>query len=283
MPRPHAKAMIVPAAPQAAYPRARLFVDAALTAGDAVELDRDRAHYLTRVLRLGPGEPVALFNGRDGEWLARIAAVGRNRCTLEPVACRRAQAAGADLWLLFASVKRQALDLIVRQATELGVARLQPVVTRRTVAERFNVERARAIVIEAAEQCERLDLPAVAEPVPLEGLLADWPTGRPLLLCDETGRGTPVAMALRTLPRGVAGLLSGPEGGFDPAELDALRQLPFVTAVGLGPRILRAETAALGALAVWQAMLGDWEQMPPPRAHDRFRTDESAPDIREQE
>ena len=253
-------------------PRARLHVAADLAAGVPVALDAAQAHYLTHVLRLGPEAPVALFNGRDGEWLARIASVGKRRCVIEPVALRRPQASGADVWLLFAPVKRQPLDLMVRQATELGASRLQPVLTRHTVAERVNVERLRAIAIEAAEQCERLDLPEVGAPQPLAQALADWPAGRRLILCDESGGGPPLAPALRALAPSPAALLTGPEGGFAPAELDALRDLDFVTAVGLGPRILRAETAALSALAVWQALHGDGAQPPPARAHGSARS-----------
>lgn len=245
-----------------AYPRTRLHVEAPLAAGAALELDRDQSHYLNRVMRLGEGATVAVFNGRDGEWRARIASAGKRGCSLEVEDRFRPQQASPDVRLLFAPVKRQPLDWMVQKATELGVAVLQPVITRRTVVDRVNVDRLRAISIEAAEQSERLDLPEIHEPVALDRALAAWPAGRRLAVCDETGRGTPVAETLRSAGKDLSGFLLGPEGGFAPAELDALRDLAFVTPIGLGPRVLRAETAAVAVLAVWQAMLGDWSGAP---------------------
>ena len=251
---------------RAAEPRARLYLAADLARGTSVELAGDQAHYVTRVMRLIPGETVAVFNGRHGEWLAEITSVGKNRCTLRARSQRRAQEGTPDLLLLFAPIKRQPLDLLVRQATELGARSLQPVITARTVPERVNLERMRAICIEAAEQCERLDVPMIGQPERLDRALARWETGRRLFVCDETGQGKPVAAALAETEPGPAAVLCGPEGGFTTAELDALGDLPFVTRVVLGPRILRAETAALAVIAVWQAVRGDWGQASPRRA-----------------
>src|SRR5690606_745182 len=172
-----------------------------------------------------------------------------------------------DIHLLCAPIKRHAFDLIVQKATELGVAAIRPVVTERTVPERVNLERLRTIAAEAAEQCERLDLPVLHEPEPLHAVLAGWDPTRRLRLCDEPG-GEPLRAALaagEAAPAAASAwaILTGPEGGFAARELDALRDLPFVTRIGLGPRILRAETAAIAALAVWQALLGDWADAPP--------------------
>ena len=244
---------------------ARLFVPDDLRAGGMIALGRDQAHYLGRVLRLGSGEAVRLFNGRDGEWRGRIVNSGKNAASLTLETELRPFRAGPDLWLLFAPLKRGPTDLVVQKATELGVSRIVPVMTARTVAERVNPERLRSTALEAAEQSERLDIPETADPIPIKQLAADWPRDRRLLICDESGAGAPVAPVLAQAGRGPWALLLGPEGGFAPGELDAFAELPFVFRVGLGPRILRAETAALAALAVWQALLGDWADPPPRR------------------
>lgn len=250
---------------------ARLHVDEALSAGAALALGRDRAHYLKHVLRAAPGESVGLFNGRDGEWRGRIASFAKHGATLEIEAQIRGQAAEPDLWLVFAPVKRARIDFIAEKATELGVSALVPIMTRRTAVTRVNTERLRANAVEAAEQTERLSVPEVHEPAPLDRLVAGWPKERRLLLCAEAGEARPIAAALAEFASGSQGhasrwaVMTGPEGGFAPAELDALRNLPFVTAVGLGPRILRADTAALAALACFQAILGDGRVRPPVR------------------
>jgi 16S rRNA (uracil1498-N3)-methyltransferase len=240
--------------------RTRLYVTTDLADGLPIGLDPSQAHYVRTVLRLAPGETVALFNGRDGEWLARIDGAGKGWCSLTPFEQRRPQEAAPDLWLAFAPIKRARIDFLVEKATELGAGRLLPVLTQRTIVERVNVERLRANAIEAAEQSERLGVPDVAEPVPLERLLAGWPASRRLLLCDESGAAAPIAAALRGAAPGAWGVLVGPEGGFTETELDALKKLPFVLPVGLGPRVLRADTAALAALAVLQALAGDWRE-----------------------
>ncbi|MEO8301057.1 MAG: 16S rRNA (uracil(1498)-N(3))-methyltransferase [Rhizomicrobium sp.] len=236
----------------------RLHVTAKLGAGVAVGLDEGQAHYLMHVLRTKAGNLVALFNGRDGEWLAEISQAGKRGVT---ATCRKQtqpQAGTPDIWLVFAPVKKTPADYLVQKAAELGVSVLQPVFTRRTVVGRINQERMLANAIEAAEQSGRLSVPEVREGTAFDKLLASWPTERRLLFCDEGGDAKAMTQAARESRGGPVAILTGPEGGFDPAERAALRALPFVTPVTLGPRILRADTAALAALAIWQAVAGDW-------------------------
>jgi 16S rRNA (uracil1498-N3)-methyltransferase len=244
--------------PMTSPPKARLYLTYDLTAGAAIILAEPQAHYLKNVLRLESGSMVALFNGRDGEWAAQIERFAKRTVTVTLTKQRRPQEAEPDLWLLFAPLKRVRIDFLVEKATELGVSHLSPVVTRRTVAERVNLERLRAHAIEAAEQTERLSVPILAEPAPLDQIIARWPAGRRLLLCDESGAAPPIAAALQQSRGEAWAVLVGPEGGFAETELDALRKLAFVSPVGLGPRVLRADTAALAALAVLQALAGDW-------------------------
>lgn len=242
----------------------RLHVAADLAAGAEVPLDPAQAHYLRNVMRRGPGDPLRVFNGRHGEWRATIASLGKNKGTLTAEARTRPQTEEADLWLLAAPIKRTAIDFVAAKATELGVSAIQPVFTRRTAVGRVNADRMRANVIEAAEQCERLTVPEVRAARPLADLLAQWPAERRLLFADETRDGKPIAAALaserdRTAPGAGPGpwaILIGPEGGFAPEEMQRLRALPAVLPVSLGARLLRADTAALAALAVWQAVMG---------------------------
>jgi 16S rRNA (uracil1498-N3)-methyltransferase len=255
----------------------RLFVDEPLGAGQTVGLDHQRAHFLRSVLRLQTGAELALFNGRDGEWRARIDALGKGWASLAVIEQRRAQQPEPDLWLVFAPIKRARLDFMVEKACELGASRLVPVFTQNTDVSRVNCERLRANCREAAEQCERLSVPEVAEPTRLRELLGAWPAERHLLVGAESGDAPPVAEELaraRDRAGGRAGVsaaaapwavLVGPEGGFTEAELDALVKLPFVSAAGLGPRVLRADTAAIALLACWQAWLGDGDARPPLR------------------
>jgi len=245
-------------------PAARIFIDGDLGPGTTITLPRAPSHYLAHVMRVRPGDPVLLFNGRDGEWRATVIEAARHGVVLACAARTRPRGAEPDLWLAFAPLKKSRIDFVVEKATELGAARLIPVFTRFTAAGRVNRERLAAHAVEAAEQCGRLTVPEVAEPVALDALLSGWPADRPLFVLDETGGGRPIAEALADL-RGSAGpappahgFLIGPEGGFALSELDDMRKLAFVTPVGVGPRILRAETAALAALACWQALVGDW-------------------------
>jgi len=228
----------------------RVHVDASLASGAAVALSAGQAHHLRTVLRLGDGAAVAAFNTADGEWLCRLA--GRRLAVERQL---RAPAPGSDLWLLFAPVKRVRVDWLVEKATELGVSALLPVITRHTQAERINLDRLRAHAVAAAEQSERLSVPELREPQALTAVLGAWQLERRLYVCDETGEGAPAAAAVRPGP---AAWLVGPEGGFAETELDALGKLPFVSRVGLGPLVLRADTAAVASLAVYQAIAGDW-------------------------
>ena len=237
-----------PAWPPASLPR--LFVDQALVEAQNVSVD---GNYLFAVLRLGPGEQVKLFDDRDGEWLAEIVEASRKRVTLVVERLLRPRETVPDLWLLFAPIKRGRIDWLVEKATELGVARLLPVFTHRTIVDRLNLDRLRAHAIEAAEQCERTALPELAEPRKLDAVLKDWPADRTLYFADETG-GEPFAPAL-----GPAAILIGPEGGFTDEERAAIRALPKARPVSLGPRILRADTAALAAISLWMAGAGDWK------------------------
>ena len=241
----------------------RLYIEAPLASAAIVELESAHAHYLRSVLRLAPGSAVVAFNPAEGEWLCRVAEIGRDgaRLAVEQQLRQAGSGSEGDLWLLFAPIKRARLDWLVEKATELGVSALLPVWTARTQSERVNLERLLAHTIEAAQQSERLTVPEIRQPEDLKALLAIWPATRRLIVCDETGRGEPIGPVLAQLPPGPAALLVGPEGGFDQTELDALAKLSFVTRVGLGPRVLRAETAALAALAVFQATAGDWRRI----------------------
>lgn len=239
--------------------KVRLFVDQALAAGQPVALNADQAHYLFSVMRLGVGATIALFNGRDGEWRAEVAEAGRRNGILIPQQQSAPLRLPPDLWLLFAPIKKTRTDFIVEKAVELGVARIQPVQTRHTNAERVRQDRMQAHALEAAEQCGATFVPDVAELVTLDRLLAKWPTGRRLLWCDETLAGRGNALAATTGERGAPwAILIGPEGGFAEDEKQRLRAMPDVVPISLGPRILRADTAAVAALTLWQATLGDW-------------------------
>lgn len=250
----------------------RLYVEAALAAGAPVALPESPSHYLRAVLRAGPGDAVLVFNGRDGEYEAVIDRVSKRGVALRLGVRRRAPddrgapGARSSPWLLFAPVKKAALDIVIAKATELGVGELRPVTTRFTAVARVNIDRLRAQAIEAAEQSDRLSPPDIRPPVALDRAFDAWPAGRRLFVLDETGGGAPALAAFERAGPGPAAFLVGPEGGFHRSELDRLRDLPFATAIGLGPRILKADTAALAALACWMACHGDWDRRPAFRA-----------------
>ena len=236
----------------------RLYVPDALAAGADVAPDPDQTRYLIAVMRLAIGAEVLLFNGRDGEWRATIVEAGKRVCRLAVGARTRPQGESPDLDLVVALVKRGRLETIIEKAAELGARRIRLAVTRRTNADHTNVLRLQAIATEAAEQTGRLDVPRVIAPEKLDRMLDGWEPDRRLVFCDEGGGVPPALEALGGLAAGPGALLIGPEGGVAPEEGERLRALPFVTAVSLGPRILRADTAAIAALTLWQAALGDW-------------------------
>jgi len=250
---PSADLVATPAWPPRSTPR--LFVDEPLASGPR-RLDGPQAHYLLGVMRLRAGDPVRLFDDRTGDWLATVASAGKRDLVLAVEERLAGREPVPDLWLCAAPIKKGRVDWLAEKACELGVDRLLPVLTRRTVVDRPNVDRLRAHMIEAAEQCGRTAIPQVAEPVKLDAMLRDWPDGRTIFFADEQG-GTPAFEAMRDRP-GPAAVLTGPEGGFDDAERDALRGHPAAVAVTLGPRILRADTAAAAAVALWMAAAGDW-------------------------
>ncbi len=238
--------------------KVRLYVQASLGEGARVEPDGGQAHYLMHVMRASVGDRVSLFNGRDGEWLGRIDAVTKRGCALVCEKQIGEQIEVPDIWLCFAPIKKTPADYVVQKATELGVRALQPVFTRRTIVTRVNEERMRANAVEAAEQCDRLSVPEIRTAVTLDKLMTQWPKERRLVFCDEDGHAPPIAEALKTGMHTQWAVLTGPEGGFDAAEREKIRAQPFVMPVSLGTRVLRADTAALAALAVWQAVAGDW-------------------------
>jgi 16S rRNA (uracil1498-N3)-methyltransferase len=242
-----------PAWPPQSTPR--LYVPAPLAPGP-LRLEGPAAHYLGTVMRTRIGDPVKLFDDATGEWLATATAIGKRDLHVDITERLRERETVPDLWLCAAPLKKGRIDWMAEKACELGVARYVPVITRRTVVDKPNTDRLRAHMIEAAEQCDRTALPEVAEPVKLLALLRGWPPERTLFFADETG-GVAAAQAMRSRP-GPAAILIGPEGGFDDEERAAVREHPQAIGIGLGPRILRADTAAAAAMAVWMAAAGDW-------------------------
>ena len=243
-----------PAWPPKSAPR--LFVPGPLAPDAEVTIDGAQAHYLLRVMRQGPGDAIVLCDDMTGEWACTVIHAGKRDLTVRCGAHMRPRENVPDFWLCAALLKKDRFDLVLEKACELGVARIRPVLTRRCVADRLNPERARAMLIEAAEQCARTALPLCDAPMPLGALLADWPEDRALFFADEVG-GVAAAASFAAL-RGPAALLIGPEGGFDDAERAAIRAHPQARPITLGPRILRGETAAIGAIALWMGTVGDW-------------------------
>ena len=237
--------------------KVRLYVDHPLGEGQLVPLSRDQAHYLFGVMRLKPGVVLSLINGRDGEWDAEIAEANKRGGVLGCIAQTKPLQMPPDLWLLFAPIRKERMSFVVEKATELGAARIMPVQTAYTNnADRVRIEKLRAQAVEATEQCGGTYVPDVAEPVKLRAALQDWPSDRLLYFCDEDMIGA--ATPLSDQQSGPAAILIGPEGGFSPEERAMIRALPFARPISLGPRILRAETAAVAALTLWQSALGDW-------------------------
>jgi 16S rRNA (uracil1498-N3)-methyltransferase len=243
----------------------RLYCAQALAAGLRLELPRDESHYLISVMRRREGETVRLFNAKDGEWSAAVVAADRKRAGLEVGVRLRAPYPVPDLELLFAPVKKNRTDFIVEKATELGVRTIRPVITQRTIADKVRTDRLSALAKEAAEQTERLDLPDIVAAERLEACLDQWPDRRPLIFCDEAGDAPLMPEALSERAPGPISILIGPEGGFTPEERARIRSLPGAIAVTLGPRILRADTAAVAALTLFQAHHGDWAANAQPR------------------
>lgn len=237
----------------------RLYLPASYAQGQ-LHLDRDQAHYLRSVLRLGAQDRILVFNGEAGEWLAEIEELGKKEGRLRLLAQTRPQEPQCDLWLCFAPVKRQRIDTIVEKAAELGCSVVQPVITRFTNVERVNLERLRATVREAAEQCERTSLPEVRDPLRLPELISNWPGERRLLMADEARDAPEAASLLRSEGSGAWALLTGPEGGFEASERELLNRQSFVRRCSLGPRILRADTAVIAGLTLLQAVVGDWRK-----------------------
>ncbi|HEX3665039.1 MAG TPA: 16S rRNA (uracil(1498)-N(3))-methyltransferase [Rhizomicrobium sp.] len=239
------------------YPggKVRLFLEGQFAKGTRLPLSQGQSHYLLHVMRARIGDRINLFNGSDGEWLARVAEVSRRECIVACEAKIAEQGSDDDLWLVFAPIKKTPADYLAQKATELGVSALLPVITRRTMVHRVNTDRIRANAIEAAEQSGRTTVPEIREPLELLRLLAEWPHERKLLFCDEAG-GPPICEVLASQPACAWAVIIGPEGGFDSAEREMIRALPATVPASLGRRILRADTAALAALAIWQAQCG---------------------------
>ena len=240
----------------------RLFIDQPLSTNIALTLDRDQSHYLANVMRKKTGDKLLAFNGRDGEWTAIITSVEKRSVTIEASNQTRPQVAEPDLWLAFAPIKKARLDFMAQKATELGVSSLTPVMTRRTIVDRVKTDRMLANAVEAAEQCERLTVPAINEAIKLDEFLRTLPSDRKLMFCDEDKTGEETHAALRTLNDkanpGPWAILIGPEGGFDDDERKKIRSHPGCVPVSLGPRVLRADTAAMAAISLWQSAIGDW-------------------------
>ncbi|MHA6318082.1 16S rRNA (uracil(1498)-N(3))-methyltransferase [Altererythrobacter sp. CAU 1778] len=244
-----------PAWPPRSAPR--LFVDAPVSDGATIAVEGQQAHYLSRVMRVTAGDVVIVCDDITGEWACEVAEAGKRQVVLRAVEKLRERESVPDLWLCPALLKKDRFDIVLEKATELGVAEIRPVLTRRCVADKLNLDRGRGITVEAAEQCARTALPRLEAPQKLEAMLRDWPADRALYFADELG-GEAAAKAF-TGRSGSAAILVGPEGGFDEAEREVIRAHPAARPITLGPRILRGETAAIAALALWMGTSGDWQ------------------------
>lgn len=240
------------------YTLPRLYVSEHLGGGNVIGLLQTQAHYLIKVMRTKLGAKIRVFNREDGEWLAEVVNIDKRNIEISVLENLRKPTKTPDIWVLFAPVKKSRNDFIVEKATELGASHIQPVLTQRTTMPYIKTERMHLQAIEAAEQTERMDIPAIIEPTKLTDLLAGWAPGRTLIFADEAGGGRSAVKALKAVKTPCA-ILIGPEGGFDPAERSDLLARDFVTPISLGPRILRADTAVAATLALWQAVSGDWE------------------------
>jgi 16S rRNA (uracil1498-N3)-methyltransferase len=240
----------------------RLYVTEALSGAETLVLSQPHSHYLANVMRARLGDKVALFNGCDGEWACEISTLQKRAVTLTVVKRIKEQTLEPDLMLAFAPIKKARLDFMAQKATELGVGHIQPVITRRTNVDRVKTDRLLANALEAAEQCERLTVPTVSEPVKLENLLKNWPAERMIMFCDEDLSGQSAHKTLSALTNAQKkqpwAILIGPEGGFDDSERLMIKNMPQTVVVSLGPRVLRADTAAMAAISIWQSAIGDW-------------------------
>jgi 16S rRNA (uracil1498-N3)-methyltransferase len=243
-------------------PNIRLYTNFTLSLGAHIELSRDNVHYLSNVMRKKEGYQLLFFNGKDGEWLGEITAIDKKHGQVTLIKQTKPQKPSPDIWLCFAPVKNAPINNMVEKATELGVAVLQPVFTQYTIATRVNTERLSANVMEAAEQSERVTIPEVREPLKLDAMLKNWDENRKIILCDESGSSAPITKALQQLEKGAHAILIGPEGGFSQTEFEIMKNKPYIMGVGMGPRILRADTAAIAALTCYQSILGDWDEPP---------------------
>lgn len=236
----------------------RLFIENKLTTGNNVEITNENAHYINNVLRLKKGDKIRAFNSTDGEFIAEISSISKKNIVLQILNLLRSPSFAPDISLLFAPIKKDCMDFIIEKAVELGVRNFQPVITRYSITDKIRTERINCQIIEAAEQCERLDIPLLQKTQKLEKLLQDWDKDRILFFMDERGKGKSCSDVFLQYRNQKAAILIGPEGGFSTEEAEMLYSLPFVVPVSLGKRILRAETAAIASLAIWQAIAGDW-------------------------
>jgi 16S rRNA (uracil1498-N3)-methyltransferase len=240
----------------------RLYTNHSLSLNSSIELSPENVHYLSNVMRKKDGYELLLFNGIDGEFLGQIESLQKKHGQVRITSQTSKQKTEPDIWLCFAPVKNAPINNLVEKATELGVALLQPVITQHTINHRVNTERLIANTIEAAEQSERLTIPKVMEPIKLDKLLQNWDSNRSLIMCDESGSGEPIIKALQKIKTTAHAILIGPEGGFSQTEFEIMKNKPYVIRVGMGPRILRADTAAIAALTSVQSILGDWDEPP---------------------